>query len=178
SHAVARSVAGAPLSEAGFPAQDWWRAFGDPQLDALVAEALDGSPSLVAADARLRKARAQAGLAEAARKPSVGASAQYAVAQLPESLAGDETGGELMHNAVLMLNFDWPLRVSGGRRAACGAALGQARASEVDAQAARLALAANGSRAYIALAPAFESKDLARREQERSARLLQLSRQR
>ncbi|ADV26840.1 RND efflux system, outer membrane lipoprotein, NodT family [Pseudoxanthomonas suwonensis 11-1] len=178
SHAVARSLAGATLSEAAFPAQDWWRAFGDPQLDALVAEALDGSPSLVAADARLRKARAQAGLAEAARKPSVGASAQYAVAQLPESLAGDEIGGELMHNAVLMLNFDWPLDVWGGRRADYEAALGQARASEVDAQAARLALAANVSRAYIALAQAFESQDLARREQERSERLLQLSRQR
>ncbi len=178
SHAVARSLAGAPLSEAAFPAQDWWRAFGDPQLDALVAEALNGSPSLVAADARLRKARAQAGLADAARRPTVGASAQYAVAQLPRGLAGEELGGELMHNAVLMLNFDWPLDVWGGRRADYEAALGEARASEVEAQAARLALAANVSRTYIALAQAFQTQDVALREQRRSGHLLQLSRQR
>lgn len=178
SHEVARSLAGAPLSEAGFPRQDWWRAFGDPQLDALVSEALDGTPSLAAADARLRKARAQAGLADAARKPVVAGSAQYAVAQLPRGLAGDELGGELMHNAVLMLNFDWPLDVWGGKRAEYEAALGQARAAEIDAQAARLALAADVARAYIALAQAFETQDLALREQQRSEHLLQLGRQR
>ncbi|WP_028918526.1 efflux transporter outer membrane subunit [Pseudoxanthomonas suwonensis] len=178
SHATSRSLAGTPLSDAAFPALDWWRAFGDPQLDALVSEALAGSPSLAAADARLRKARAQASLADATRKPSVGGSAQYAVAQLPESLAGDELGGKLLHNALLTLNFDWPLDVWGGKRAEYEAALGQARASQVEAQAARLGLAANVARSYIALAQAFEAKDVALREQERSERLLQLGRQR
>ena len=178
SHEVARSLAGAPLSEAGFPRQDWWRAFGDPQLDALVSEALDGTPSLAAADARLRKARAQAGLADAARKPVVAGSAQYAVAQLPEGLAGEELGGQLMHNAVLMLNFEWPLDVWGGRRADYEAALGEARASQIEAQAARLSLAANVARSYIALAQAHEAHDIALREQQRSERLLQPGRQR
>src|SRR5690606_23947902 len=121
----------APLSEAGFPRQDWWRAFGDPQLDALVAEALEGTPGLAAADARLRRARAQAGLADAARKPAVGTSAQYAVAQLPESLAGGELGGEPMHNALLMLDLDVPLDVWGGKRAEYAAALGEAHAAKV-----------------------------------------------
>src|SRR5690606_27936959 len=90
----------------------------------------------------------------------------------------DELGGELMHNAVLMLNFDWPLDVWGGKRAEYEAALGQARAAEIDAQAARLALAADVARAYIALAQAFETQDLALREQQRSEHLLQLGRQR
>lgn len=176
--AASRSLAGAPHSPAAFPDQDWWRTFGDPQLDALIAEALRGTPSLATADARLRQARAQAGLAAAARKPTVGASAQYAVARLPRGLAGEELGGELMHNALLMLSFDWPLDVWGGKRAEYEAALGQARAAEVEAQAARLALAAGVARTYIALAQAFETQDIARREQERSGHLLALSRQR
>ena len=100
------------------------------------------------------------------------------MAQLPEGLAGDELGGKLLHNALLTLNFDWPLDVWGGKRAEYEAALGQARASQVEAQAARLGLAANVARSYIALAQAFEAKDVALREQERSERLLQLSRQR
>jgi NodT family efflux transporter outer membrane factor (OMF) lipoprotein len=177
-HAISRSLAGAALSDAAFPQQDWWKALGDPQLDALIAEALRDSPSLTAADARLRKAQAQAGLADAARKPTVGASAQYAVAQLPEGLAGPEIGGELMHNAVLMLNFDWPLDVWGGKRADYEAALGQAHAAQIEAQAARLTLASNIARSYVALAQAFDAKDIAQREQQRSERLQQLSRQR
>src|SRR5690606_8889558 len=175
---VARSLAGAPLSPAAFPRADWWRALGDPQLDALVDEALRGTPSLAAADARVRKPQAQAGLADAARKPTVGGSAQYAVAQLPSGLAGDEIGGQLMHNAVLMANLDWPLDVWGGKRADYEAALDQAHASEIEAQAARLALAANVARSYVALAQAFESKDVAGREQARSEDLLKLARQR
>jgi len=177
-HTVSRSLAGAPLGDSAFPRQDWWCALGDGQLDALVEEALEGSPSLDAADARLRKARAQAGLAGAARSPGLGASARYAVAQLPESLAGSGLGGELLHNAVLMLDFDWPLDVWGGKRAEYEAALGRARAAQVDAQAARLALAANVASTYVALAQAFEAQDLALREQQRSEHLLQLSRQR
>ena len=36
--------------------REWWRAFGDPQLDRLVADALAGSPTLEAATARVRQA--------------------------------------------------------------------------------------------------------------------------
>src|SRR5690606_7041539 len=61
------------ISEAAFPGQDWWTAFGDPQLNALIAEALAGTPSLAAADARVRQAIARAGLADAARSPTLGA---------------------------------------------------------------------------------------------------------
>ncbi|MGB3392459.1 MAG: multidrug RND transporter, partial [Stenotrophomonas sp.] len=45
-----RTLATRDLAVAAFPARDWWRGFGDPQLDALVAEALAGHPSLDAAD--------------------------------------------------------------------------------------------------------------------------------
>lgn len=177
-HVLTRSLSGAPLSPAEFPAQAWWRSFGDAQLDALVAEALQGSPSLAAADARVRKAQAQAGLADAARKPNVSATGQYVVAELPSGLAGDEIGGQVMHNAVLMLNFKWPLDVWGGKRADYLAALGQAHAGEIEAQAARLTLAANIAHAYVSLAQAFDGLDVAQREQARSESLMGLSRQR
>lgn len=176
--AVAHSLAGIPLSDAAFPQQDWWRALGDPQLDALIDEALRGTPSLAAADARVRKAQAQAGLADAARKPTLGASGQYALAELPEGLAGDEVGGKLLRNAVLMMKLDLPLDVWGGKRAQYEAALDQAHAQQIDAQAARLSLAANIARAYVALAQAFDTQQLIQREQARSAQLQRLAQQR
>ena len=37
--AVSRSFDGAKLSAAAWPTQDWWHDWGDPQLDALIAEA-------------------------------------------------------------------------------------------------------------------------------------------
>lgn len=95
----------APISDAAFPRQDWWSAFHDPQLDALIAEALAGTPGLAAADARVRQASARAGLADAMRSPTLGAGAQYSVLRIPSTLAGDELGGETHGSTILTLDF-------------------------------------------------------------------------
>src|SRR6266853_1345236 len=58
-----QTLAGAKLDAAAWPADQWWRGYGDPQLDALIAEALAGSPSLEIAAARLRAAQAPAAMA-------------------------------------------------------------------------------------------------------------------
>ncbi|WP_425491590.1 efflux transporter outer membrane subunit [Cognatiluteimonas sedimenti] len=176
--AAARSIgAGAP-SDAAFPTQDWWTAFGDPQLDALVAEALAGTPRLDAADARTRQAQAQAGLADALRKPTLGASAQETGVQLPETLAPPPLGGSFNASTVLMLDFKYAPDLWGGKRAKYEAAIGQARAAQADAQAARLALSSNVATAYIALAHAFDLLDVANQEQARASQLSRLSAQR
>ena len=38
----------------GWPRERWWTSYGDPRLDALVEEALAGSPSVALAEARIR----------------------------------------------------------------------------------------------------------------------------
>ena len=165
-------------SPATFPQVDWWRAFGDPQLDALIEEALAGTPSLAAADARLRKAAADAGLADALRKPTLGASAQATGVQIPETFVEPPMGGDFKASTVLMLDFKYSPDLWGGQRAKYEAAVGQARAAAVDAQAARLALAANIADTYIALAQAWEALDAANAEQARATQLAALERQR
>jgi NodT family efflux transporter outer membrane factor (OMF) lipoprotein len=176
--ATSRSFAAATSDDAAFPAADWWQSLGDPQLGALIAEALQGSPSLAAAEARVRQAQAQAGLAQDARSPGLEGSAQYAVAQLPKTLVPEELSGSLLHNVMATVNFKWPLDVWGGLRAQYEAAIGQQRAAEIDVQAARLALASNVARGYIALAQAFEAHDVAEREQARASHLRDLAKQR
>ncbi len=54
------------------PRGAWWTIFGDGQLDRLLGEAMQGNTSLQEALARLRQARAIAGVAEAERSPQVG----------------------------------------------------------------------------------------------------------
>lgn len=58
--AADRTLAAATISAAAWPRADWWKTFGDAQLDALVDEALAGSPTLGVAAARARKALAAA----------------------------------------------------------------------------------------------------------------------
>jgi multidrug efflux system outer membrane protein len=57
------------------PRGEWWKAFNDPTLNALVDEATKANANLAAAAARLRQARALAGIAEADRVPQVGVQA-------------------------------------------------------------------------------------------------------
>src|SRR2546427_381858 len=77
-----QALADARLDAAAWPADLWWQAYGDPQLDALIAEALAGSPSLAIAQARLRAAQAQALAAGAA--PGPGAAPAPATTPQPE----------------------------------------------------------------------------------------------
>ncbi|RYE92326.1 MAG: RND transporter, partial [Oxalobacteraceae bacterium] len=57
------------------PRGEWWRVFHDPSLDALVAEAATNNQNLTVAAARVRQARAIAGIAEADRIPQIGVDA-------------------------------------------------------------------------------------------------------
>ena len=173
-----RTLATSDLSVAGFPASDWWRAFGDPQLDALIAEGLASHPSLDAANARLRQAQAQAGSAEAARQPHLSVSGGYTGVRLPESMAGDEMGGHYMGSGQLAFNFSYGFDLWGGKRAAWEAAVDATHAAVVDAQAARLKLSAGIVQSYVELDRAWRSHDVAEQEVERAQKTLQLVRQR
>jgi len=163
-----RSLAGVKLTPAAWPRSDWWTALGDPQLDALVDEALAGSPSLDVADARVRLALAQAGAQDAARKPKVGASAQYSGIYIPKSLAPEPIGGKYFGLELLSLSASWSPDLFGGQRAAWEAAVDQAHAAQVDAQAARLTLSSSIVQAYVELAHLTELGEVANRELERT----------
>ena len=75
--AATRALAGTPLSPAAWPRADWWTAFNDPQLDALMDEALADSPTLKVAAARTRKALAFADSAKSALYPQVNGDAGH-----------------------------------------------------------------------------------------------------
>ena len=166
----------AHLSAAAWPSTDWWSGLGDPQLDALIGEALRDNPGLGVADARARAAQAEAGIAEAARGPSVNGGAAVAGARPPAALLGDKAHFAMAKYGYA--SFKWDLDLWGGRRAAWEAAVGQARAAEVDARAARIELSGNVARAYAQLGYAFTQQDLAAGELKRANQSRELTRQR
>lgn len=175
--AVARSLAHVDVSPAAWPKADWWTALGDHQLDALIAEALRDNPSLAEAEARARQAQSEASEADSARKPAVGLTGSFAEARLPTTLPPIGKG----HNRPAKYvtgSFKWNLDLWGGERAAWEAALGQQRAAEVDAHAARIELSTNVARAYVQLGYAYAQQDVAAAELARATEVRKLTRQR
>jgi NodT family efflux transporter outer membrane factor (OMF) lipoprotein len=176
--AIEHSLADVKLTPAAWPAQDWWVGLGDPQLSALINEALKNNPSLAAADAAARLAQAQAQGANAARGPQVDLDAaapgvrlsnkdySYPVADL----------GTFAWASSATLDFSWGLDLWGGKRAAWEAALGRSRAAQIDAHATRIQLSVNVARAYIQLGYAYAQQDVAKAELQRTGKVLELTR--
>ncbi len=159
-HAGQTLAAGGP-GDAAWPTADWWHALGDPQLDALVAEALADNPDVDAAQARVRAAEAASGALGAALGPSIAGSAAISGAHLPGTVLPDPIGGHFGWLRYGYASFKWDPDLWGGKRAAWEAAVGQALASEVDMHATRLALSTSVARAYAQFGYAWRQQTLA-----------------
>jgi len=155
-----RSFAKIQTTPAAWPASDWWTKLGDVQLDALITEALKDNPDLASADARAKEAQSQVAAQNAKRLPTVNAAGSVAGVYLPTTAVPAPIGGSFGTYPAVYASFNWSLDLWGGKRAAWEAALGQARAAEVDAHAARLTLSVNVARAYVQLGYAFAEKDV------------------
>lgn len=173
-----QSLQGINLSPAAWPKRDWWKNLGDPQLDGLINEALRDSPDMQVANARTHQAMASAYAADAARMPTVDADASVSRSRLARDQDPSGIGGRYSTLRSLAVNFNYNFDLWGGQRAAWEAALGQARAAEVDEQAARLTLAADVARAYSDVGQAYIVHDLAAEDLKRTRQLLNLGNQR
>ncbi len=176
---LAEAPAQAVSAHSPWPRQDWWLALGDEQLNTLMAEALASGLDPLVADARLRQARAMAGIDEAAMSPQLDARLSWQGArQSSQAVAASQGGGQFKRKWAGSLGLDWTPDLWGGRRVAWTAALGAVRAAEVSAQDARIQLTVAVAQAYMQLAYAHVQGDIARAEQERVAEVHRLTQQR
>ena len=147
---------------ADWPSTDWWRAYGDTQLDRLIAEGLKDSPTIAAADARLRRAEALVTQAGAAGLPAISANGSAAESRsslntglpVPSALRGWND------SARASLDFNWELDFWGKTRAAVAAATSEADASRADAAAARLVISTAIAASYADLARLYADRDV------------------
>lgn len=134
------------------PPGDWSAYFADPQLQKLIAAALEHNRDLRIAVARVEEARALAGIARADRFPTVDVNLQQQAAQLPGDL---NTSGQ----SVISRRYDANLGVAAfeldfwGRVASLEtAARASFFASEFAQRAFRLSLIADVAGSYYSLA--------------------------
>ncbi|MEA9977232.1 MULTISPECIES: efflux transporter outer membrane subunit [unclassified Pseudomonas] len=173
-----QSFKGVKLSPAAWPKTDWWKSLGDPQLDSLVTEALRDSPDMQVASARAHQASAAAYAADAQRTPTLDAEGGVTRSRLASDQSPTGKGGTYSTVRNLGLNFNYNVDLWGGQRATWEAALGQARAAEIDQQSARLTLAADVARAYSNLGQAHVVYDLANDDLKRTRQMLDLGNRR
>lgn len=130
--------------------ENYWQSFGDPQLDALVAEALASSPTLAAADARIRRAAALTDAAGSALWPQLSLGAESTDQRFTEhGMVSPTYAGTIRTNNRLALDAGIELDVWGKYRRALQGAQAAHAAAELEAKAARVALASAVTRAYL-----------------------------
>jgi NodT family efflux transporter outer membrane factor (OMF) lipoprotein len=124
----------------------WWRAFGDSTLAALVEAALARNSDVLIAVARVDEARAQSDLAEAARLPALNGALGV---QTGRSLEATGVSNSKVIQPTLQAN--WELDLFGRVRNQIRAADLQFRAAQAERDAAALAVAASTAQNYILL---------------------------
>ena len=156
------TLRGVPVArEALAPA--WWKRYGDPQLDALVDEAIAGNPSIGLVRARVEQAQAAAATVRLGLTPAIAGSVESSRQRLSENgLVPPPFGGRWIWQNQATVSFRYQLDLWGKNRKAYEAALGTLAAAEMDARAARLLLETAIVRTYLQLQAAFEQEDIAR----------------
>ncbi|HVN45254.1 MAG TPA: efflux transporter outer membrane subunit [Steroidobacteraceae bacterium] len=149
------------LPAAGWPGDGWWRVYGDPQLDALIDEALRGSPELDLAQARLHAAMAAVQGAHAARLPEVTGTASFTEQkQSYNNLIPKPALPQGWNDyGVATLNLSYEIDFWGKNRAALAAALSEQRAAEVEVEQTRLILSTSVASAYAGLVHLYTLRD-------------------
>ncbi|MGG7445057.1 efflux transporter outer membrane subunit [Kosakonia oryzendophytica] len=167
----------AQLSPARWPQRNWWESFNDPQLNTLIRDGLAASPSLQEANARANKANAAVVSARAAQLPDINMDASVTrsrVAKVDDPLLEGKNYSTLRTTS---LGTSYALDLWGGKKAAWEAALGNAKASELDKQAAGLSLSANIARAWNNLNTAWKLEKIAAANADRLKKISDIQRQ-
>ncbi|MHB1229428.1 MAG: efflux transporter outer membrane subunit [Halothiobacillus sp.] len=155
---------GLRLSANTAPVAQWWQQLDSPQLDGLIAQALQHNPDLAAQQAALKAAQEYAAAGQSTLFPSVQAgfspSRQKVAREISSTLS---SGSNLFNLHTAQVQITYPLDVFGGnrRQVEAGQALAAQQAALVDA--ARITLINNvilGAVQYAALVDAAKCTEM------------------
>lgn len=169
-----RFVRAPEQAESAAPAAAWWTVLGDAQLDALIEQALQHSPDLRAAKARLRQSRAGFEQQRAQNLPTIGASGAAAVLQTAPGTDESQTA------KLYVAGFDatWEADLFGGTRRAIEATSAESEAVQADLRDVQVSLAAEVANAYIELRAQQQRRALAAQTADADRQMLALTLQR
>jgi outer membrane protein, multidrug efflux system len=173
------------------PADSWWKAYGDPQLDALVERALAQNLDLQSATQRIAAARAATGTSRSSLLPAVNFTGsgqrlrggfQQGIARIPES-AGEAQSGSFVapfETNILQggLDMRWELDLFGGNRAGVAAAQADVEAEQQLRQDLAITVSAEVARTWAELRGIEERLAITEKNRETQRDLLGLTKSR
>src|SRR5207253_4541477 len=163
--------------DAHWPIAQWWQAYGDPQLNHWVNLAVQGSPSMAMAAARVRQARAMAGIAESAESLQIKGESTLKRHNWPtDQFYGP---GELANTTTwdnnAALGFSYALDLWGRESNATERAVDIAHMSVAEARMAQLELQNNVVRVYIQLSLHYAQRDIVEATLKQQQQILDLA---
>ncbi|AZE27830.1 Tetrapartite efflux system, outer membrane factor lipoprotein FusA-like [Pseudomonas chlororaphis subsp. aureofaciens] len=166
--------------DARWPTAQWWQAYGDAQLNQWVNLAVQGSPSMAMAAARVRQARAMAGIAESAESLQIKGDATLKRHNWPtDQFYGP---GELANSTTwdnnAALGFSYALDLWGRESNASERAVDLAHMSAAEGRQAQLELQNNVVRAYIQLSLQYAQRDIVLATLKQQEQILELAQKR
>ncbi|HET9823232.1 MAG TPA: TolC family protein [Burkholderiaceae bacterium] len=129
------------------PVAEFWRAFGDRELDALVSEALAANRDLRVAAARVAEARASARISDALTRPTIDVTASAARTRQRDGDGDPATGNAFGAGLAARWEIDLFDRLAHEQRAAAATVL----ATEAQRRAVQVSVAAELARNYFEL---------------------------
>ncbi|AZF14508.1 efflux transporter outer membrane subunit [Pseudomonas sp. R3-18-08] len=149
-------------SDAHWPIARWWQAYGDPQLNRWVELATQNSPSMAMAAARVREARAMAGVVESAESLQLDSDTTLKRHNWPKDQfygPGELSGANTWDNNS-SLGLSYALDLWGRESNATERAVDLAHMNVAQARQAQLELQNNVVRAYIQLSLHYADRDI------------------
>ena len=162
------------------PETRWWTQLNDPKLNDLVERALQASPSVDIATARLREARAALSQERAKELPNTGASAAYAHAHGLTSAIGVSSDGASSDTNIFAIGFDatWEIDLFGAHRRAVEGAAASLEATRAGLRDVYVTLSSEVAESYIQLRDGQQRVRLTERNIEIERQLLELLKRR
>ena len=144
----------------------WWQVFDDPALQGLVRDAIANSPDLRLAVARVREARALAGVAKSYLYPEVNLNAGYIgnqASRASQPPGATRDGDRTYNNTSLSADLGWEVDLFGRLRRENEAAFNRYLATEEGRRAVLVTLVADVASSYFLLRELDLQLEVARR---------------
>jgi len=142
-----KNAAHFPVASPSRDLSRWWNRFEDPTLSQIISTALQNSPDMAAASARIREARSRRDAEAALWFPSLRGSTSAG----SSNSSSDEFGSNSTTNYAAGLNASWEVDLFGKRRGIVEAAAAEIGASEENFHSVQASLASEIAIAYTQL---------------------------
>jgi NodT family efflux transporter outer membrane factor (OMF) lipoprotein len=157
----------------------WWQAYGDPQLDRLMQQALAGNPTLAEALARVRVAQQLDVVAGSRLYPTIGFDARETRGRFSgQDLVPPPYAGHVGWEGSEGLGLSWDLDFWGRQADLLKQSRAQTIAAGLDAAGARLAITGAMLRAYIELDRQYALAEVSERTAQQRREILSITRKR